>query len=223
MNIKNNWWKYLCVLLVLFTVAAGLLSHAPRMPILNETIRNLYFHVPMWFCMTVLLLVSAVNSVRYLSKGNPIYDFYAVEAVNTGLFFGVLGLITGSIWAKFTWGTFWTSDPKLNAAAVGELIYIAYIILRGSFQDEQQRARISAIFNLFAFPIFISIIYVLPRLTDSLHPGNGGNPAFSQYDLNNSMRLVFYPAVLGFILLGVWFTTLSVRYRALLHKLENKE
>jgi heme exporter protein C len=173
--------------------------------------------------MTLLLLISAVNSVRYLGSAKPIHDFYAVEAVNTGLFFGVLGLITGSIWAKFTWGTFWTSDPKLNAAAVGELIYIAYIILRGSFQDEQQRARISAIFNLFAFPIFISIIYVLPRLTDSLHPGNGGNPAFSQYDLNNNMRFVFYPAVLGFLLLGVWFTSLRVRYRVVLHRLENKE
>ena len=220
MNFKNSWWKYLCVLLVLYTVVAGLLMPTPRLPILNETIRNLYFHVPMWFCMTVLLFISAVHSALYLSKAKIINDYSAVESANTGVFMGVLGLLTGSLWAKFTWGTFWTSDPKLNAAAVGELIYIAYIILRGSFTDEQQRARISAIFNLFAFPIFISIIYILPRLTDSLHPGNGGNPAFSQYDLNSNMRLVFYPAVIGFILLGIWFTQLSVKLRMIENKLE---
>jgi len=170
--------------------------------------------------MTVLLFISAVHSALYLSKAKIINDYSAVESANTGVFMGVLGLLTGSLWAKFTWGTFWTSDPKLNAAAVGELIYIAYIILRGSFTDEQQRARISAIFNLFAFPIFISIIYILPRLTDSLHPGNGGNPAFSQYDLNSNMRLVFYPAVIGFILLGIWFTQLSVKLRMIENKLE---
>lgn len=207
-------------MLVLYTVVAGLLMPTPRLPILNETIRNLYFHVPMWFCMTVLLFISAIHSALYLGKGKIINDFTAAESANTGVFMGLLGLLTGSLWAKFTWGTFWTSDPKLNAAAVGELIYIAYIILRGSFTDEQQRARIGAIFNLFAFPIFISIIYILPRLTDSLHPGNGGNPAFSQYDLNSNMRWVFYPAVLGFILLGIWFTQLSVRLRMIENKLD---
>lgn len=213
MKLKNNWWKYLCIVLVIFTVVSGLLASVPRLPILNETIRNLFFHVPMWFCMTILLFISTIHSGIYLSTSKIKNDFYAVESANTAVFMGVLGLLTGSLWARFTWGTFWTSDPKLNGAAVGELIYIAYIILRGSFQDEQQRARISAIFNLFAFPIYVSIIYILPRLTDSLHPGNGGNPAFSQYDLDNGMRVVFYPAVIGFILLGVWFTSLRVRLR----------
>ncbi|TAH27137.1 MAG: ABC transporter permease [Cytophagales bacterium] len=220
LNTKINWWKYLTIALVIYTVVAGLLTEVPRLPILNETIRNLYFHVPMWFCMTVLLLISVIYSILYLVKPEIKNDFYAVETANTGIFFGILGLITGSIWAKYTWGTFWTSDPKLNAAAIGELIYIAYIILRGSFQDEQQRARIGAVYNLFAFPIFISIIYIIPRLTDSLHPGNGGNPAFSQYDLDSRMRLVFYPAVAGFILLGVWFTSLRVRLRMIEYQIE---
>jgi heme exporter protein C len=212
MNILiKNWWKLLSMILITYAVGAGLLSPVPRLPILNETIRNLYFHVPMWFGMTFLLLLSALYSALYLTKQNIKYDFYAVESVNTGIVFGILGLATGSVWAKFTWGTFWTSDPKLNAAAVGMLIYIAYIILRGSFQDEQQKNRIGAIYNLFAFPIFISIIYILPRLTDSLHPGNGGNPAFSQYDLDSRMRTIFYPAVIGFILLGLWITSLRVR------------
>jgi heme exporter protein C len=73
------------------------------------------------------------------------------------------------------------------------LMYFAYLILRNSFDDELRRARISAIYNIFAFAVFIPLIFVLPRLTDSLHPGNGGNPAFGKYDMDNGMRLVLYP------------------------------
>ena len=212
------WWKILTAILVLFAVIAGFLTEVPHLPILNETIRNLYFHVPMWFGMTVLLLVSAVFSIRYLISGKDLDDNYALEAANTGIFFGILGLATGMFWAKYTWGDFWVGDPKLNGAAIGELMYMAYLILRGSFKDDQQKARIGAIYNVFAFPVFIALIYILPRLTDSLHPGNGGNPGFNSYDLNNNMRKVFYPAVIGFILLGVWITSLRVR----LKKLENQ-
>ncbi|MBC7488054.1 MAG: ABC transporter permease, partial [Cytophagaceae bacterium] len=102
------------------------------------------------------------------------------------------------------------------------LIYSAYIVLRGSIQDEEQRARISAVFNIFAFPAFVSLVYILPRLTDSLHPGNGGNPGFNSYDRDREMNLIFYSSGLGFILLGVWITTLRVRLRTLKLKLENK-
>lgn len=197
----------------MYSFTAGFLSPVPRLAILNETIRNLYFHVPMWFAMTFLLLISFSFSIVYLSKNKQEQDFMAVEAANMGLVYGILGILTGMLWAKNTWGTYWTSDPKLNAAAVGLLVYMAYFVLRGSLQDEQQKARVSAIFNIFAFPIFVALIYIMPRLTDSLHPGNGGNPGFNTYDLDSNMRKVFYPANLGFILLGVWITSLRVRLR----------
>ncbi len=92
-------------------------------------------------------------------------------------------------------------------------MYFAYLILRGSFDDDQRRARISAVYNIFAFAVFIPLIFIVPRLTDSLHPGNGGNPAFGKYDMDNRMRMVFYPAIIGFTLLGVWITELRVRLR----------
>lgn len=214
-----SWWKILSILLVFYTMAAGFLVAVPRLPILNETIRNLYFHVPMWFGMIILLFISVIHSIIYLSTKKLNSDIYACEAANTGIVFGILGLITGMIWAKFTWLSFWSNDPKQNASAVGMLIYLAYFVLRGAFNDEEQRGRISAIYNIFAFPTFISLIFVLPRLTDSLHPGNGGNPGFNAYDLDSRMRLVFYPAIIGFTLLGYWITTISVRIR----KLENQE
>ena len=213
MLMKNTWWKALAVLILAYVVLRGLLGPVPRQPILNESIRNVYFHVPLWFGMIILLLTSAVYSIRYLRSGRADDDTVAVEFANTAILFGMLGCLTGALWANFTWGEPWPNDPKLNSVAVGMLMYLAYLILRGSFDDEQRRARISAVYNVFAFAVFIPLIFIVPRLTDSLHPGNGGNPAFGRYDMDSQMRMVFYPAIIGFTLLGVWITELRVRLR----------
>jgi heme exporter protein C len=95
--------------------------------------------------------------------------------------------------------------------AIALLIYFAYFILRGVFEDPDKRARISAVYNIFAFVALIPLIYVIPRLTDSLHPGAGGNPAFGSQDLDNTMRLVFYPAIIGWTLIGFWMANLLYR------------
>ena len=115
------------------------------------------------------------------------------------------------IWAKFTWGTFWTNDPKLNGSAIGMLIYLGYFVLRSSVKDESKRGKISSVYNVFAFAMLIPLIFILPRMADSLHPGNGGNPGFNVYDMNSQLRVVFYPAVAGFILLGIWITDLRLK------------
>lgn len=188
-----------------------MLIEVPALPILNESIRNLFYHVTQWFGMMILLTVSLVYSIRHLIKGKMATDRMAAESVNVALFMGVIGILTGSLWAKFTWGAWWTNDPKLNGVAMGMLVYLAYIVLRGSMDEEQKRARVAAVYNIFAYVMFMVFIMVLPRLTDSLHPGNGGNPGFGGYDLNNSMKLVFYPAVIGWTLLGVWLVNLRVR------------
>ena len=114
------------------------------------------------------------------------------------------------LWAKFTWGTYWTNDPKLNGSALGLLIYFSYFVLRGSVKDELKKAKISSVYNIFAFAMLIPLIFILPRMTDSLHPGNGGNPGFNVYDMNSQLRVVFYPSVIGFILLGIWITNIRV-------------
>ena len=219
--MKKHWWKAVAVLIMSFVLVAGLIGPTPRLPILNESIRNVYFHVPLWFGMIILLLTSCIYSVRYLRRGRFGDDLIAVEFANTAILFGLLGCLTGSLWANFTWGEPWPNDPKLNSVAVGMLMYFAYLILRGSFDDEQRRARISAVYNVFAFAVFVPLIFIVPRLTDSLHPGNGGNPAFGQYDMDSSMRMVFYPAVIGFTLLGVWITELRVRMRRVRAVLED--
>ncbi len=193
----------------------------PNREILRESIRNLMFHVPMWFTMMLLMTISVVYSIKYLSGLNPDHDLIARQAVNVGLLFGILGLLTGSLWARFTWGQWWVSDTKLNGAAITTLIYFAYTILRGSINEEQNKARVAAVYNVFAYVILIVLLMVLPRLTDSLHPGNGGNPAFSSYDLDNALRTVFYPAVLGWMGISLWILQLRNRTERIKQQIEN--
>ncbi len=212
-TLKKHGLKIACMILLVYTVWQGFLGQVPRQAILNETVRNLYFHVTMWFSMIFLLSTSVVHSIQYLRKGNLENDLISNAYVETGLVFASLGLITGSIWAKFTWGDWWTNDPKLNSVAIGMLIYLAYGLVRSSMPDEQQRARISNVYNIFAFVIFMILIWILPRMTDSLHPGNGGNPGFSKYDLDSNMRMVFYPAIIAWTLLGFWIANLRIRLK----------
>ena len=210
--------KILCILLLTFTATAGILFEVPRLPILNETIRVLYFHVPMWFSMIFLLLLSSVNAYRFISTKNIKYDLISYNYAHVGVYFGIIGVLTGMVWANYTWGTFWTNDPKLNGSAIGLLIYFGYFILRNSIEDESKKAKVSSVYSVFAFSMLIPLIFILPRLTDSLHPGNGGNPGFNVYDLNSQLRIVFYPAVIGFICLGLWIA--DVKHKLL--KITNK-
>ncbi|SOD92188.1 cytochrome c biogenesis protein CcsA [Spirosoma fluviale] len=211
----KHWWKALTILILAYVFIAGLMSPVPKLPILHEAIRNTFFHPPLWIAMMVLLFASAIFSIRYLRKGKLDDDLISVELANSALLFGVLGCITGSVWAYFAWGDLWPNDPKTNGVAVGMLLYLAYFVLRGSVDDEMRRARISAVYNIFAFAVFIPLILILPRLTDSLHPGNGGNPGFNQYDAADSIKRIIRPAFVGFTLLGFWITQLRVRLRRL--------
>lgn len=183
----------------------------PFRNILEETIRNLYFHVPLWFAMIILFFTSMVYSIKYLMNSKMRHSILAAEFARVGVLWGILGLVTGMVWAKHTWGAYWNWDLRQNTAAIQVLIYMAYFILRDSFDDEEKKGRIGAVYNIFAFATVIPLMFVIPRLSSSLHPGSGGNPALGSNDLDNTMRMVFYPAIIGFTLLGVWLTSLSVR------------
>ena len=219
--MRSWWWKILCIIIGIYIVVGGLLMPVPRLDILNETIRNLYFHVPMWFTMVVLYGAAFYYSIKYLRTGDLQDDIYAVQFTNTGIFFSILGMLTGMEWAQYTWGAAWSNDPKQLGTAMSMLIYFAYSILRGGLKDEEKKAKISAVYNVFAFAMMIPLIFILPRMVDSLHPGNGGNPAFAKYDLDSDMRKVFYAAVIGWIMLGWWIATLKTRLGLVRFKKEN--
>ena len=215
--IKGMWWKITGIVLILYSIIAGLLIDVPDLPVIRETIRNLFYHVCMWFAMFTMFGTSLVYSIKYLSGFQLKDDLKASETVYTGIFFGILGLVTGMVWAKFTWGDFWTNDPQLNGAAVSMMAYMAYVVLRSSIDEQSKRARISAVYNIFAFMLLVIFLGVLPRLADSsLHPGKGGNSSTME-GLDMKMRMVFYPAVAGWIIVAFWLTQLRLRKRMLMN------
>jgi heme exporter protein C len=215
----KTWLKILAVILIVYAHIGGLLIDVPRLNIVNETIRATYFHVPMWFGMVFLFTLSIFFAIRYLNTPLPKFDRMSEAFAHVGLAFGILGILTGMVWANYTWGSPWHGDPKQNGAAIATLVYLAYFVLRGSLDNEEQRARLGAVYNIFAYVAMIPLIFIIPRLTDSLHPGSGGNPGFNMYDLDSRMRLILYPAVVAWFIIGYWIAEIRIRYKTLNDKL----
>jgi len=227
--MRKSWWKILGVLLLVYTFIAGLLIEVPRNPQLQETIRNLFFHVCMWFGMMILFTVSVIQSIIYLRTLKLKHDIMARQYAAVGIVFGLLGYATGTIWMSYTWAdpnnpafqsfSAIAREPKLIGAAIALLVYFAYMILRDSMTDIDKKARVSAVYNIFAYAMLFPSIWILPRVLPSLHPGNSGNPALNfTGDLDNRMRMIFYPAVIGWTLLGVWIATIKIRLKLLKEK-----
>lgn len=224
-RIPNAWYKILAVIIVGYTLVYGLLIELPTdVGILDETIRNLFYHVPMWFGMMLILLAAWINSIIYLNKPSIKRDIYATELTNVGLLMGFCGLFTGMFWAYNTWGTPWTNDPKLNGVAAGMAMYGGYWLMGRSINDNEKRARLSAVYNVFVFPLFIALIYIMPKLSQfSIHPGSGESVNFKSYNKTNNMEAVFYPAVIGWTLLFVWIAELRSRTVLLTTNSKNEE
>ncbi|MEM1116110.1 MAG: cytochrome C assembly protein [Bacteroidota bacterium] len=196
-------------------IVLGILAPITNLPILEHTARNLYFHVPMWFVCYAFALVGAWHGGRYLAGGRAVHDVRSEAAWMVSTVAGVTALVTGVVWARFTWyqgtGLWWSPEPRQNMVAVQLLISGAYFILRGQLDRPRQRARLSAVYALFATTTMPFLTYVLPRRGASLHPGAEGNPAFSEMDLAPEMRWIFYTASAGFLMLGWWLYTQRVR------------
>ncbi|WP_306429584.1 cytochrome c biogenesis protein CcsA [Sphingobacterium sp. E70] len=156
---EKKWWKILAVLIICAVIINGLLGPVPRLFILHESIRNVYFHVPMWSAMIVMYLISVIYSIKYLNTGKQEYDLMAIEAVNTGITFCFFGLATGMLWANITWGEPWPNDPKLNGSAIATLMYLAYLVLRNALEEEQKGRKYlpSTISLLFRSLLYYSI------------------------------------------------------------------
>ncbi|MEM6325736.1 MAG: cytochrome c biogenesis protein CcsA [Bacteroidota bacterium] len=203
---------------VTVVLTLGILGPVSNLPILEHTARNLYFHVPMWFVLYAFSLVGAWHSWRFLRTRRRLHDVRAEQAWLVAMAFGLIAMVTGVIWARFTWyqGTnlWWSPEPRQNLVAVQLLIGGAYFVLRGSVDEPRQRGRLAAVYALFATALLPFLTYVLPRQMGGLHPGTEGNPAFSQMDIADEMRWVFYAASVGFLLLGWWVYTIRVRAKA---------
>lgn len=190
----------------------------PYRNIIKETIRNTYFHVPLWMAMYALLALATWYNFQYLRRGDPMVEEKAYHTTLIALLYGFLGIFTGMIWAHFTWGRFWSWDIKQTMSLMAILMFVAYVFIRYSIPDENARRRFNAVYGIFAFVMVFPLLYVVPRMAPSLHPGSGGNPAFSSDDMDNTMRMVFYPAIIGYFLFGLWLAQLSFRLSKVKHE-----
>lgn len=230
---KNNGYKILGVVLIGYALIAGLLKSLPDMGgNMAQTSRNVFYHVPMWFTMYLLMGISVVYSILFLLKGKDRFDVVARESARTGMVFGLFGLSTGIIWSRVTWrelipsdsfAAWWSWDPKQTMVVVALMIYAAYFILRAGIEESSSRGRISAVYNIFAAASLIPLTLILPRMLGGLHPGgDDGNP-LENIRLSNEFRVVFYPSVLGFMLLSIWILELRVRFTLYQQKFDDVE
>jgi heme exporter protein C len=214
-------YRVIAIVFLVYAFTWGLIGPVPAKPNLEETIRNLYYHVPMWFGLVLLAFCSFMFSVFFLLKGENEADQLAESFALTSTVFGVLGFATGMLWAQYTWGNWWAGDVKQICALASILVYGAYFVLRNAIAEQQQRARVAAVYNILAFFSLIPLLFIIPRNAEfSLHPGGQGsgavgNPAFNKYDLDNRMRIVFWPAIIGWFSLGLWITHQYFRIKVL--------
>ncbi len=228
------------ILLLLYAFFYGLTAKLPSPGgNLAQTARNLFYHVPMWFTMYLMFGISLFWSVKYLMLPEDKFDYTrsydfdakAETAARMGIFFGVLGLITGIFWSRVTWGenlpdsdfsAWWPWDPKQTLALVALFIYFAYFILRANIKQFNARAKVSAVYNVFAAASVIPLTFVIPRMLDSLHPGSKETgPLISSEAISNEYRLIFYPAIIGFMALALWIWSLHLKLKRLEYEKEN--
>jgi len=177
---------------------------------MQETTRVLYFHIPSAWVTVVALGWSMVNSVLYLLRRDLRNDDHAASAAELGLVFCVVATVTGSIWAKSMWGSWWNWDPRETSIFFVLLIYAAYLALRGSIEGDEKRARLSAIYSILAFVAVPPLIFVVPRIYSTLHPDpiiNGSG----KIDMDPMIRWCFFSMLLGFTFLFSWLQSLRVR------------
>ncbi len=187
----------------------------PIIPGLEEKARIIFFHVPMAWTTVVAFIASTIYGIRFLMTKNLDYDLRSVSAAGLGTMFCILATVTGSIWAKFNWGSFWNWDPRETSIFVLLLIYGAYFALRSAVDVEEKRATLSAVYSIIAGVTVPFFIFVMPRIMTGLHPGSKGDPQGAgpvvQFKMAPNMLLVFLSSLLGFTLLYFWMFNLKVR------------
>lgn len=186
------------------------LLFAPQVPVLHETTRVLYFHIPAAWIAVLALGWGMLHSVLYLVKRDLKNDDHAAAAAELGVLFTVVATVSGSLWAKAMWGSYWNWDPRETSIFFVLILYIAYLALRGSIEGDEKRARLSAIYSAIAFVAVPFLMFVVPRMYEGLHPDPIINNR-GKVDMDPLIRLCFFMMLIGFTALYFWLQTLRVR------------
>ena len=199
----------------------------PYIPALEERAKIIFFHVPMAWMTVIAFLVSMWFGIRYLRRRNLDDDMKSAVSAGLGLLFCLLATTTGSVWAKFNWGSFWNWDPRETSIFVLLLVYEAYFALRSAIDVEEKKATLSAVYSILAAVTVPFFIFIMPRLMPGLHPGSSDDvnsgPVLSRGGMNASMRVVLYGMLLGFVVLYAWLMNLRIIVHRLALRAERAE
>ncbi len=187
----------------------------PLIPGLEERAKIIFFHVPMAWMTVIAFLVSMWYGIRYLRKKDMDDDYRSAVSAGLGLLFCILGTTTGSLWAKFNWGSFWNWDPRETSIFVLLLVYGAYFALRSAVEIEEKKATLSAVYSIIAAATVPFFIFIMPRIMPGLHPGSADDsnsgPVMSSGGMDAMMRIVLYAMLVGYIVLYGWLMSIQMR------------
>jgi len=198
----NRIWQFGLLLWLSMVIIAAFLW-TPLAEGLGEYTRILYFHVPAAWVTVLAFLIGAFYSVLYLVKRNILYDHLAESASQLGLIYCILATVTGSIWAKVSWGSFWNWDPRETSIFILLLIYAAYFALRSAIEHEDRKAALGAVYSIFAFVTVPFFVFIVPRVYATLHPDPLINTQ-AKINMDSSMLITFLSSLFGFTVLFLW-------------------
>jgi len=197
--------------------------YAPPALGLGEASRVIYFHIPVAWVAVLAFLVSMVSAIQYLRTRETTYDDRANVAAQLGFLFCLLATVTGSIFARITWGSFWNWDPRETSIFILLLIYAAYFALRTAVEDDERRARLAAVYSIIAFITVPFLVFVVPRIYFSLHPEAAFLSKTGGLTMNRKMLQVFLGSLAGFTGIFVWLYRLQLSITRWQHRLFYKE
>jgi len=209
-----------------FIVALYLvLIWAPQEAIMGDVQRVFYFHVAAGWVGALAFLVTAIVGGIYLARGEQRWDRIAVASVEIGVVFTFINIVTGSIWARPIWNTWWTWDPRLVTATIMLLIHIAYIMLRQGIEDPDRRARFGAVYGIVGF-ISVPITFASIRIFRTIHPvvvGSSDPTALGAFDMNAEMRVAFFFSLFTFTLIYITLLWYRLRLQQQKEKIEERK
>ena len=208
--------------ILLLTATGMVFFYAPMEAVMGQVQRVFYFHVAAGWVGMLSFLVAAIAGILYLRSGNRRWDIVGLSAVEIGIAFAFINIVTGSIWARPIWNTWWTWDPRLTTATVMELIYAAYLMLRAGIEDPNRRARFGAVYAIVGF-VSVPLTFFSARLFRTIHPvviGANQPGAEGTFDMTPQMLQTFLFSLLTFSVLFIDLLWHRVRLGRLSDKVE---
>jgi heme exporter protein C len=212
------FWRMLLLIWMCAVIVAAFLLPPPQSQ-LGQASRIFFFHVPVAWVTVLAFLISFVFSLMYLRKKNLIYDIRASAAARLGLLFAILATISGSIFAKSAWGSFWNWDPRETSIFILLLVYGAYFALRSAVEPEERRAALSGVYAILAFITVPFLVFVVPRVYQSLHPTDSVIDAGFRIQMPAAVLTTFLASLLGFTVLFVWMFKLDCEINRISNRL----